>query len=77
MAPGDFWRTAESQGGSLLADLVHDLSQPFEIEQDDRLGLIYEWRDAALCHFHEDIQLCRWVVITEVGDWIAFYSESV
>lgn len=58
-------------------DLVHDLSQPFEIEQNNRLGVHYEWRDPALCHLHEDLQLCRWVVITEVGDWIAFYSESV
>lgn len=77
MAPGEFWRNAETQGSHLLADLVHDLSQPVEIGEDEFVGVHYEWRDPALCRFHDDIQLCRWVVITETGDWIAFYTESV
>lgn len=77
MAPGEFWRNAEAQGSHLLADLVHDLSQPVEIGEDEFVGVHYEWRDPALCRFHDDIQLCRWVVITETGDWIAFYTESV
>jgi hypothetical protein len=77
MVPGEFWRNAESQGSGILADLVHDLSQPVEIGQDDRLGVIYQWRDPALCWQHEDLRLCRWVAITESGDWFAFYSQSV
>lgn len=76
MAPGEFWRELESQGVGLLAGLVHDLSQPVELAESDRLGVLYEWRDPALCGHLDDVQLCRWVIITEAGDWIAFYSES-
>jgi len=76
MAPGEFWRNGETRGVEFLADLVHDLSQPVEVVDDDRLGVLYEWRDPALCHVLDDVQLCRWVVITEAGDWIAFYSET-
>jgi hypothetical protein len=77
MAPGEFWRVIESQDPGILADLVHDLSQPVEIVQDERLGVLYQWRDPALCSWVDDIQLCRWVKITESGDWIAFYRQSM
>lgn len=76
MAPGEFWQELESQGVGLLTGLVHDLSQPVEIAENDRLGVLYRWRDPALCGLLDDVQLCRWVVITEAGDWIAFSSES-
>ena len=76
MAPGEFWRNGETRGVEFLAGLVHDLSQPVEMAEDDRLGVLYEWRDPALCHVLDDMQLCRWVVITEAADWIAFYSET-
>ena len=76
MTPGEFWQAGEANGSEILALLVHDLSQPFEIEQDETLGVVYVWRDPAACWTVEDLFLCRWVDITEAGDWIAFYSET-
>ncbi len=76
MTPGEFWQNAEAQGAEILALLVHDLSQPFEIEQYKTLGVVYVWRDPAACGTLEELLLCRWVEITEAGDWIAFYTES-
>ena len=74
MTPGEFWKNGEADGSEILALLVHDLSQPFEIEQIE--GTIYVWRDPAACGLLEDLLLCRLVEITENGDWIAFFSQS-
>ena len=76
MTPGEFWQNAETQGAEILALLVHDLSQPFEIEEYETLGVVYVWRDPAACGTLEELLLCRLVEITEAGDWIAFYTES-
>ncbi|MGB5760100.1 MAG: hypothetical protein WBM50_24510 [Acidimicrobiales bacterium] len=76
MTPGEFWESSEAHGTEILAFLVHDLSQPFEIEQYEKLGVVYVWRDPTVCWTVEELFLCRLVEITEAGDWISFYSET-
>jgi len=76
MTPGEFWQNGEAQGTEILALLIHDLSQPFEIERIEGQGAVYVWRDPAACGLLDDILLCRLVEITETGDWTAFFSQS-